>query len=632
MTRLAVTLTALAALLFAAPAAGAVRTEFYGIAQGQLDVQDRAGMADARIQTSRFLLKWRDVERVRGSYDWSERDWLIGGLAVEGIRSVPFVWGSPTWVGNGAPGRPPLGTAGERTAWQNFLTAAVARYGPGGTYWAGKYKQDYGQSAIPLPIQSWQVWNEPNLKKYFSPGSNVQQSAQKYAQLLAISHDAIKARDPLARVVLAGMPSFGDVTAWRFLTNLYSVAGVKADFDAAALHPFGCDLEQTRVAINAFSNSMKNNGDRATPLWLTEFAWGSGEPDQFCKNKGPLGQRNLLISSFNMILQNRRHWNVQRLFWFLWRDAEAGSQYASYCSICGTAGLLRFDRTAKPAFTAFRSYTAETSRPVARIISGPRQGSAIKDPTPTFTFGSSEAGSTFQCRFDAAAFKPCASPLIPRAPLSNGAHTFYVKAIDAPGNESAVVFRSFTVDTRVPAAPVITDTDPDSPSNVNVPRIKGTAEVGSIVSLYKTASCTGAPVVSGSAGQFRAPGLGVLVAANTMTVFRATARDAAGNVSPCSAARAYVEDSVAPQTTITAGPGASTADNTPTFTFSSSESGSTFQCRFDSDPFVPCSGPGASHTPSSPLALGSHTFEVQATDRAQNTDPTPAIRTFDLVL
>ena len=108
MTRLAVTLTALAALLFAAPAAGAVRTEFYGIVQGQLDAQDRAGMADARVQTARFMLKWRDVERVRGSYDWSERDWLIGGLAAEGIRSVPFVWGSPSWVGNGAPGQPPL--------------------------------------------------------------------------------------------------------------------------------------------------------------------------------------------------------------------------------------------------------------------------------------------------------------------------------------------------------------------------------------------------------------------------------------------------------------------------------------------------------------------------------------------
>ena len=48
---------------------------------------------------------------------------------------------------------------------------------------------------------------------------------------------------------------------------------------------------------------MKNRGDGATPLWLTEFAWGSGAPDQFCTNKGLAGQRDLLVSSFRAILQ-----------------------------------------------------------------------------------------------------------------------------------------------------------------------------------------------------------------------------------------------------------------------------------------------------------------------------------------
>ena len=290
MRRLTVVLAALAALLFAAPAAGAVRTEFYGIVQGQLDAQDRAGMADARVQTARFMLKWRDVERVRGSYDWSDRDRTIGGLAKEGIRAVPFVWGSPSWVGSGAPGHPPIASAAARTSWQNFLRAAVTRYGPGGTYWANKYRQDYPDAGAAVPIQAWQVWNEPNLKKYFTPGATTQAAAQKYAQLLSISYDAIKARDAQAKVVLAGMPSVPDANgssnAWDFLDALYTVAGVKADFDVAALHPYGCNLDQTRTGISRFSASMKSHADGLTPLWLTEFAWGSGAPDQFCKNKG----------------------------------------------------------------------------------------------------------------------------------------------------------------------------------------------------------------------------------------------------------------------------------------------------------------------------------------------------------
>ena len=186
-------------------------------------------MADVRVQTTRFMLKWRDIEHVRGTYDWSERDRMIGGLASKGIRSLPFAFGSPSWVGNGARRASPDRHLGRDTAWQNFLKAAVARYGPGGTYWApgGKYDQDFGTSAPTVPITQWQVWNEPNLKKFFSPGSTTQQTANKYAKLLALSHDAIKAKDPKATIVLAGMPSTPDAAesakAWDFLNALYNV-------------------------------------------------------------------------------------------------------------------------------------------------------------------------------------------------------------------------------------------------------------------------------------------------------------------------------------------------------------------------------------------------------------------------
>ncbi len=389
-----------------------------------------------------------------------------------------------------------------------------------------------------MPIQSWQVWNEPNLKKYFTPGSTTQAAAQKYAQLLSISQAAIKSRDAQAKVVLAGMPSTPDAAgsskAWDFLNALYAVAGAKDDFDVAALHPYGCNLAQTRTGTARFSAEMKSHADGLTPLWLTEFAWGSGAPDNFCKNKGLVGQRDLLVSSYRLFLENRKAWNIQRVYWFLWRDAEPGSVFAGYCSICGSAGLLRYNRTAKPALAAFRGFSAETTPPVGSIAAGPIQGSFTKDSTPTFSLASNEAGSTFVCRYDAAPFTACPTPYTRAAPLPNGPHTFHFKAIDAPGNESQIRSRSFTVDT------------------------------------------------------------------------------------------------IPPQTTIATGPSESTTDRTPTFTFSASQSGSTFACRFDAQTFTPCSGPGASHTPSTPLTIGSHSFDVRAIDRAQNIDPTPARRTFSV--
>ncbi len=256
--------------------------------------------------------------------------------------------------------------------------------------------------------------------------------------------------DPNAKIVFAGMPGYGDWTAWSFLDNVYGVAGIKNYFDVAALQPYSSGLTGVRDQIVLFRASMGSHADGPTPLWVTEFAWGSGPPDASGRNKGLTGQRDLLTQSFNLFLTNRKQWNLQRVYWFLWRDPPAGSPYANLCPVCGTAGLLRTNRTVKPAYSAFRSFTAETTPPVATIVSGPLAGGFTNDPTPTFGFTSNEPGSTFVCRYDATPFAACSSPWTRVAALTQGAHTFYVKAIDAPGNESTVKSRSFTVDTVAP--------------------------------------------------------------------------------------------------------------------------------------------------------------------------------------
>jgi len=359
-----------------------------------------------------------------------------------GIRSAPFVWGSPRWANTGGLPRPPA-SAAARAAWQTFLKAAVARYGPGGTYWSTGYRQRFGSGATPLPIQSWQIWNEPNLK-YPYPGTTYKQKAQKYGQLVQISHTAIRAKDPKAKIVLAGITTQKDPNAFNFLGSLYSVPGIKNSFEAAAQHPYASTNAKIKTAIQHFRSVMASHGDKATPLWITEFAWGSGPPDSAGINKGLSGQASALTNSYNMLLANRTAWNLQRVFWFLWRDPAPGSGSADGCSFCGTAGLLTYDRTQKPAMSAFKAFTTDSTAPQATITAGPAQGSSTSDPTPTFSFNSSQAGSTFQCHFDAKPFAPCASPYTAQ-PLIKGMHTFNVKAIDAAGNESTVQSRSFKV-------------------------------------------------------------------------------------------------------------------------------------------------------------------------------------------
>jgi hypothetical protein len=277
-----------------------------------------------------------------------------------------------------------------------------------------------------------------------------------------------------------------------------------------------------------------------------------------------------------------------------------------------------------------RAFTVDTVAPETTIDTGP-QG-LTNDATPTFGFTSSEPGSSFACRFDAQAFAPCSGPgasHTPAAPLGQGLHTFEVRATDPAGNpDQTPASRAFTVDTAAPAAPTITDTDPNPPANDNTPLVKGSAEAGSTVRLFESNSCSGPLEATGSATTFASPGRPASVADNVTVSFSATATDPAGNISACSAPFTYTEDSIAPQTTIDSGPPGITNDPTPSFDFSSSEPGSTFACRFDGQAFAPCSGPGASHTPASALSEGQHTFAVRATDEAQNTDQSPATRTF----
>jgi hypothetical protein len=453
---LVLALAALAASLLAPSPAAAARSEFYGIAQGPtLDATDMQGMAGVNVHTVRFLIQWRYANPSSGSFQWGGTDKEIGNLAAQGIRAVPFVWGCPTWTGCAGPSRPPVDTTTEINAWQTFLKALVGRYGPGGYYWSHAYKQQH-PGATPVPVHAWQAWNEPNLTKYFYPGGTVAQGALKYAKLVGYFHDAVKAQDPNALIVLAGMVPNGDSLAWDYLNGLYGVSGFKSDFDVAALHPYAANLSDFTNYIQKFRNVMTYHNDGATPLWLTEFGWGSGPPDGYV-NVGPTGQKDKLNGSFKLLLQHRSAWNIGRLFWFTWRDPAAGSNYAHLCTFCGTAGLLNYNRTHKPAYDAFKAYTTETVKPTVSITSGPAQGSFTNDSTPTFSFTGTDnyPGFGFACRVDTGTYKTCTSPYTLPA-RSDGSHTFYVKAIDAAGNESAVASRSFTVDTNPPTvtAPV----------------------------------------------------------------------------------------------------------------------------------------------------------------------------------
>ena len=270
------------------------------------------------------------------------------------------------------------------------------------------------------------------------------------------------------------------------------------------------------------------------------------------------------------------------------------------------AGANTFANTASTVLN-----TSDLTAPDTTIAAGPSE--ATNDNTPTFTFSSGEAGVSFQCRVDTAAFTACTSPHTTGA-LSDGAHTFEVRAVDAGGNIDATpASRSFTVDTAVPDTTITAG--PSGATNDNTPTFSFSSnEAGaSFQCRVDTAAFTACTSPHTTAAL-----------ADGAHTFEVRAVDAAGNVDATPAARSLTVDAAPPETVLASGPSGLTNDPTPTFTFTASKPGSTFECRVDTAAFTACT----SAFTTGALTDGAHTFEVRAVDAGGNVDATPASRSF----
>ncbi len=124
-----------------------------------------------------------------------------------------------------------------------------------------------------------------------------------------------------------------------------------------------------------------------------------------------------------------------------------------------------------------------------------------------------------------------------------------------------------TPDTTGPAAPALTTSLPQGIGADASPLVVGTAEAGARVRFFLTAACTGSAVAQAVAGEDGAFSAGVPVPSDTTSAIRATATDAAGNASACSAPLSYEQDATTPDApSITASTPASPApEPKPTF-------------------------------------------------------------------
>ncbi|MCY1073847.1 adventurous gliding motility protein AgmC [Archangium lansingense] len=269
---------------------------------------------------------------------------------------------------------------------------------------------------------------------------------------------------------------------------------------------------------------------------------------------------------------------------------------------------------------AVYTWTVDTAPPDTTIVSGPVL--LGNSPDATFDF-SAEVGATFECSLDGGAFVACTDP-VTFTGLGQGDHTLQVRARDAAGNvDPTPASYTWTVDLTPPVAPGVASPEQNGIVDTLTPAITGSAEPNSTVTIIIDGQVVGTVQTDAAGNWSYTPTTPLTTGPHQVQV---SATDEAGNVSTTTDPRDFtiVQDTSAPETTITSGPSGTTSERSATFTLESNEPGVTFECSLDGGAYMPCTSP----VTFSDLAEGEHTLQVRARDAAGNVDATPATRTW----
>ena len=501
----------------------------------------RAGSADANTLVSQT----GDGELILKP---TEGDEFSGG------PGLPAAWASCPWTApeTCAPGLGATVSGGSLLV-DGSYARTVATYGSGRTleFVASFGNQSFEHAGFGVDLNNsanWAIFSV-NASGAFTARTNANGSStetQLSSALLGSPHryridwGAADVRYYVDGALVATHPTLFGVTQMRPIASDLTVGGPALSIDWVHMSPYsGPGTFESRV----FDAGAGNSADWGALSWNASMPEGTGVA--LSARTGNTATPDATWSAFSPIASSGG-------------DIPGSSRYLQY-RVQLTTSEPAVTPTLSDVSIAYSTGSAGIP-PQTTIDSGP--SGPTNDSTPTFTFHSSAAGSTFACSIDTGTpnFGPCSGPgaaHTPASPLADGSYTFRVQATDEVGSiDPTPATRSFTVDTQAPTAPNLSGTAPASPSNANSPRVLGSAEAGSQVSIYSTSDCSGAPLATGTAAELASPGIAVSVPENSTTTLRAIAADGAGNKSPCSTPLTYIEDSTPPETQIDAGPSA----------------------------------------------------------------------------
>ncbi|MDQ3936544.1 MAG: hypothetical protein M3340_18135 [Actinomycetota bacterium] len=327
----------LAVLALAAPASAAVPFGFHGVdydreaawAPAPIQAEMWAEMRRSGVQSARVIFDWSEAQKTPGAPpSWHETDPLMVNAATQGIEPLPVVLYAPRWA-RAVPGEKQSAPADPKD-YTAYLAQLVARYGPGGTFWAE-------HPELPArPIGAWQIWNEPDMEYQWVPRKNWQAG---YGRLVREARTALTAADPGAKLVLAGVTNF----SWRSLRTMYELGRIEGAFDVAALNAYTREPANLVEIVRRARKVMSARGDGKVPIYVTEFGASASQGritvgrdrDHLQTTDRKLAK--LVVRAYDALAANRKRLRVGRAYWYTW-----ASSYDRRGDIFDFSGLVRF--------------------------------------------------------------------------------------------------------------------------------------------------------------------------------------------------------------------------------------------------------------------------------------------------
>jgi hypothetical protein len=284
---------------------------------------------------------WAYVEPNQGEFDWVHPDLVVRAANDNGLEIIARIDFVPAWARPS--GSTPRLLPPER--WPDYAQ------------FLGQFVRRYSRA-----IRFFVVWNEPNTS--FEWGYQPV-NPNDYAALLALASAAIRAANPRAIVLPAGLaPTLAHDDQAEddldFLQALYD-RGAGASFDTLAAHAYGWKFPPADPAqpgrlnfarVTLLREVMVRNGDSAKSVLLTESGWN--DSPRWTKAVHP-GQR--IQYTLDALTLATRQWSwLQALCLWNFRLPAPSHDYNDYFS------LVDVNFRPKPIYTQLQAHAVEWIR------------------------------------------------------------------------------------------------------------------------------------------------------------------------------------------------------------------------------------------------------------------------------